>query len=192
MSRATNTDSRGRFCGRAVHGVSNLSAEDFRQIEAHRAKERPTPWAHLAMRYGVNEIDLRRLVEGSNDNEPAARPVPIQASPLSQREQRFKTMWLAGVPKSEIMLSLCISHGTADRMRVILGLPKRAAGRRPNDWTDAEDEYIRQHYTREGQTALEVAKALGRTRLAVIGRANRIGALRLRPRPEGLKAEKSA
>lgn len=127
MSKATNTDSRGRFCGRAVHGVSNLSHEDMRQIEAHRAKERPTPWAHLAMRYRVNEIDLRRLCDPLNDN----RPEPVKPAPVREAltpAQMLPPLWEAGLPVDQISNILKIDARSVSRLRERLGLPARKRG----------------------------------------------------------------
>lgn len=50
-----NTGS-GRF---ATTRRGGLTAPEIREIEAHRAKERPTPWSALAKRYGRCETDLR-------------------------------------------------------------------------------------------------------------------------------------
>lgn len=63
----------GNYCGRAARGVSSLGHEEMRQIEAHRSKDRPTPWAHLADRYGVNEIDLRQMYQPANDHDAPAQ-----------------------------------------------------------------------------------------------------------------------
>lgn len=175
MKGTANTSAGGQWCGRAVHGVSSLCGEDMRQIEAHRAKERPTPWAHLALRYGVNEIDLRRLFEPGNDNL-LPRPAPDQKQATrTERERRFRTMWAEGMPKSEISNLLGMSFPSIDKMRLKLGLSKRAEGTKPNSWSEEEDAYIRRHYIIAGETAEAVARKLNRTRLAVIGRAHRQG-----------------
>lgn len=180
MSKTTNNDSRGQYCGRAVQGVSNLCAEDLRQIEAHRAKERPTPWAHLARRDGVNELDLRAMFCGVNDRaEPVmANPPPLSLTPrttVSEREARFRTLWNEGAPKSEISYLLGMTSPQMDRIRVKLGLEKRKEGAKPNGWTAEEDAAILRHYITAGMTAEAVGKMLGRTRTAVIGRAHRKG-----------------
>jgi hypothetical protein len=134
MRGTVNTSTEGRFCGRAVHGVSNLGSEQMREIEAHRAKDRPTPWAHLALWYGVNEIDLRGLFEASNTDvrEPRAHAGPLTREELlARRDQRFIALWNADVPASEIMGSLGVSFYTVQKMRERLGLSKRAVGRPP-------------------------------------------------------------
>jgi len=38
-----------------------FTSEEIREIKAHRAKERPTPWAALARRFGRCEADIRAL-----------------------------------------------------------------------------------------------------------------------------------
>lgn len=175
MNRTSNTSVGGLYCGRAIKGVSNLCLEDMRQIEAHRAKDRPTPWAHLAARYGVNEIDLRTMFS-ANDN--LRQPAPPEDEPrltADQRDARFTAMWTEGRPKSEIMASLHIKERSIERFRVRLELPPRAPAGRPGDWTAEQDAYVLRHYVTAGETAVEVAKALGRTPLAVIGRSHRKG-----------------
>ena len=174
MKATSNTSNEGAYCGRAVRGLSNLSHEDLQQIEAHRAKDRPTPWAHLAARYGVNEIDLRGLFHPGEKPPAPPRQAPVRRS-RSEREQRFIALWTGGTPKHEIAYQTGMSNGTIDRMRLDLGLPKRAEGAKPNGWTEEEDAFIRLHYVILGETAESVAKALGRTRNAIIGRTHRNG-----------------
>lgn len=116
-----------RFCGRADTGISKLTIEDLRQIEAHRAGSRPTPWPHLALRYGVNEIDLRGLFESANDD----RPKGCVEEPLSRQEAgarrnaRFREMWIAGVPRSAMAEAMGMDIYSIDRTRARLGLAKR-------------------------------------------------------------------
>lgn len=181
MSRTANTSTEGNYCGRAVHGVSNLSFEDRQQIAAHRAKERPTPWSHLAIRYGVNEIDLRQLfAPPANDDKPEPKPTPVPevagpAPRLTERDARFTAMWNAGHPKTDIAVAFGVHIYTVDKMRDRLGLPKRERASKPDDWSAAEAAYVRQYYILKKVSASEVAKHLGRTRHAVIGFAHRQG-----------------
>lgn len=45
-----------------------LTAAEIREIEAHRARERPTPWQALARRYGRSEADIKALfIKPDND-----------------------------------------------------------------------------------------------------------------------------
>lgn len=126
MRGTANTSTGGRFCGRAVHGISNLSAEDMRQIEAHRHRDRPTPWPHLAVRFGVNEIDLRRLFEPKNDNvaEPMPTPRPEAGTPAAM----LPALWNAGVSLAQISLVLKMDERSVARMRERLGLAPRKRG----------------------------------------------------------------
>lgn len=113
--------------------ISNLSAEDMRQIEAHRAKDRPTPWAHLASWYSANEVDLRNLFEKPANDDAAAKP---EAGELSREERRaardaqFRLMWEQDIPRIEMMAALGISAATIDVDRRRLNLPRREPGRK--------------------------------------------------------------
>lgn len=51
-----NAASSGLF---ATARKGGLSPAEVREIEAHRAKARPTPWSALARQYGRCEADLR-------------------------------------------------------------------------------------------------------------------------------------
>lgn len=185
MRGTANTSAGGNYCGRAVHGVSSLSLEDMRQIEAHRAKDRPTPWAHLALRYNVNEIDLRTMfVSAANDDQPAPVAVVPLAPPRKpkprclseEREALFRVLWTSDQPKSEIQHRMALSQSQVDRLRAKLGLPARQEGRKPNCWTDEESAYVLRHYVAGGVPADAVAQKLpGRSHWAVIGHAHRMG-----------------
>lgn len=56
MTAAHNSPAAGLF---ATSRKGALSAAEIREIEAHRAKPRPTPWSALARRYGRCEADIR-------------------------------------------------------------------------------------------------------------------------------------
>lgn len=56
MSAAHNSPLAGLF---ATARKGALTTAEVREIEAHRAKERPTPWSALAKRYGRCEADIR-------------------------------------------------------------------------------------------------------------------------------------
>jgi hypothetical protein len=124
MKGTANASTAGRFCGRAVHGVSGLSREDLHQIEAHRAKDRPTPWAHLAARFAVNELDLRQLFEAKNDNQLA----PAEPPPPPTLASMLRPMWEAGVSVKQISIVLKIDERSVCRMRERIGLPPRRRG----------------------------------------------------------------
>lgn len=184
MSRVTNSSIEGNYCGRAVHGVSNLGAEEMRQIEAHRSKERPTPWAHLALRYNVNEVDLRRLFEPKNDNTappphpvPVARPAPCSAreDAMRLRDMTFKALFEAGTPREDIMAALKISASTVDKMRLRLNLPRRVPGRKAIEWTPENVAYVRRHYFVGGESANAVGRHLGCAHTAILTLARHKG-----------------
>lgn len=177
MKSTARSSSEGAWCGRAGHGVSNLSNDDMHQIAAHRAKDRPTPWPHLAVRFGVNEIDLRRLFE-VNDNVPVIAATPRPAPPRPERTARdavFTQLWEDGHAKSNIAAAMRVKLSTVDRMRDRLGLTPRTRATKPNDWSPAESFYVRQNYILGGVSASTVGKHLGRSRHAVIGFAHRQG-----------------
>jgi hypothetical protein len=179
MSRTCRSASaEANFCGRAVHGVSSLSSEDRQQILAHRARDRPTPWAHLSVRFNVNELDLRAMFEPKNDNaQPTSLPIAVSRDEAAAiREARFRDMWETGISRVIIATRLGLDVPSVDRMRQRLGLTKRGrSASRWDSWSQAEDQYIRQTYGARKQTAAQVGAYLGRTAAAVIGRAQRAG-----------------
>lgn len=125
MRGTANASTGGNYCGRAARGVSNLGHEQMRQIEAHRAKDRPTPWPHLAARYGVNEIDLRRMFEPAND-DAAQR---VESSPAAPSlADMLPGLWNAGLSLTEISNILKIDERSIQRMRERLGLAPRVRG----------------------------------------------------------------
>lgn len=69
MNASMNPASAGLFATSRRGGLSN---EEIREIEAHRAKDRPTPWPALAKRYGRCEADLRAYFAP----KPAPAPPP--------------------------------------------------------------------------------------------------------------------
>lgn len=178
MSRATNTDGRGAYCGRAANGVSALSMEDLRQVEAHRSKERPTPWSHLARRFGCNEVDLRMMYEGKIEPAKPATTIrqPVEAITL---KERLRMMWTRGDAVRNICEDLGLSERRFRTMQRDMGLPpRRPRDLRDGDWTPVEDDFLIYRLTILKQSYSEVADALpGRTIHAVKGRAERLGVI---------------
>ncbi len=177
---ARSSSREAAFCGRAAHGVSNLSREDRMQIMAHRAKERPTPWAHLAVRFNVNELDLRSMFDPRNDNlvEPVevAQPEPsARDDAMRLRDVMFTAMWNDETPRIDIMAALGISASTVDLMRRRLKLARRVPGRKPFFWTDETIAYVRRHYFVGGESANCVGRHLGCAHTAVIRLARQKG-----------------
>ena len=120
----------GRFACSARRTITNLSPAELSEIEGERSRVRPTPWAHLAAQYTVNEIDLRRMFD---PNKPAA-PAPEKPAAvtfqehLSARNVRLAEMWLAGVPAAEICRELGICNSVLSKFRARLGLAPRTPG----------------------------------------------------------------
>jgi hypothetical protein len=182
MSGNTNsaaaTFGAGRFACAARRTISNLTAAEMREIEGERSKARPTPWPHLAARYAVNELDLRRVVGSANDDaRPAPKPVALDTleDRVRLRDERFIVMWKQGTPRIDIMSALGISASTIDHTRARLQLPRRAPGRKTGDWTPEDIAYVRKHFIDGIQSPTTVGQALSRTRAAVVGLANREG-----------------
>lgn len=71
MGRATNTDTSSGAGLFATSKRGGLTGEEIREIEAHRCRDRPTPWQALAVRYGRCEADIKALFEADNDNTSA-------------------------------------------------------------------------------------------------------------------------
>lgn len=105
-----------------------LSYEEMRQIEAHRAKDRPTPWQALAAMYGRPVDALKALFEPKEPQAPAPAPPPGPQDASSKFE-----------------------------------------------WTERTDKLLRVAYGEFGSSAADVAKMIGCTKAAVIGRAYRLG-----------------
>lgn len=129
MRGTASFDARGSYCGRPARGISNLSPADLRQIEAHRAKERPTPWAHLAARFGVNEIDLRQLLDAPNDNAPVPEgrtvPAKVPVRTMLRAETDLPSLWRTSLTVAQIAEVLNIEERSVRRLRDRLGLPPR-------------------------------------------------------------------
>lgn len=120
----------GRFACAARRTISNLTPAELSEIETDRSKDRPTSWAHLAARYAVNELDLRRMFDPNKPKAVAApAPVPVTFQDhLAARGTRLSEMWLAGVPVVEICRELGIGTSVLSKHRARLGLSPRTPG----------------------------------------------------------------
>jgi hypothetical protein len=124
MGRATNT---AAYAGAGCFATSRrggLSYEEIRQIEAHRAKERPTSFQNLAQMYGQPVAVLQGLFQAA---PPKEEPAPEVAN-----DGDFQ-------------------------------------------WTERADKLLRLAYGEMASSAADVAKMIGCTKAAVIGRAYRLG-----------------
>lgn len=118
MGRAVMVhESAGSFATARRGGLTN---EEIRQIEAHRARERPTPWQALSKRYAVSEISLRQLLDGLNSIAPEKAETP--ETPL---DAEFRRLWDQGVVTDAICTELGMCRSTAWKTRVRLGLEPR-------------------------------------------------------------------
>lgn len=137
MAGTANRDGRGSYCGRAVHAVSALSSEDWRQIEAHRRRERPTPWQALADIYRVPQADLKAhfdacLLNVANDHSAPVPPseVPEEETPGTWNDRRtrlLKTMWCdLDLTAREIAAALHITERAVTSKIKRMGLIRRS------------------------------------------------------------------
>lgn len=151
-----------------------LDREQVREIEAHRAKERPTPWSALAKRYGRCEADIRALFDPKPENDNA--PAPAPAMTRESRDDAFTRMWEAGMPLQHICTALSITFEFGKQCRLRLGLePRRRGGNLAIDWTPQMDAVILREYLTAGRSADAVSRDIGVSRNALIGRATRLG-----------------
>lgn len=136
MTTNASKDIRGNYCGRAVHAVSALSSEDWRQIEAHRCRERPTPWRALSDMYRVPQVDLKAhfdacLINVANDHSAPVPPseMPEEEAPGTWNERRtrlLKTMWCdLHLTAREIAMSLNLTERAVSSKVVRMGLKRR-------------------------------------------------------------------
>lgn len=77
MTRATNAGAQGEAGLFATSRRGGLSVAEIREIEAHRAKDRPTPWQALAQRYGRPETEIRDLFRKPDNDDEAAPAWPL-------------------------------------------------------------------------------------------------------------------
>lgn len=161
-----------------------LSLEEIREIEAHRNRDRPTPWQALAARYARPVADIRAVLEAPRPSgEPVPRPIAANDSepvkPLSDRltrhERRFREMWESGVGVRDICLALGLGQTSVGILRTRLGLPGRRVGNPGHQWTPSADALIRREYIIAGKSSGAVAAMLGCSRGALVGRVHRLG-----------------
>lgn len=121
MGRATNANAMSSVGSFSTARRGGLPMEIVRQIEAHRAKERPTPRQALAKRYAVAEVTLRQMFE-------ALEPTPQPAE--DPTDVRLRDLWTRGVRSDDICSELGISRSTLWNMRCRLKLPARQVHQR--------------------------------------------------------------
>lgn len=115
-----------------------LSPAEIREIEAHRSKERPTPWQALASMYGRTVADIQALFQPTaNDN---ASPAVAETSAPEPKAPRLRgdALWTkhnlqllrlateAGYTSDKIAAMVGCSLGAVRAKRVALGISKGA------------------------------------------------------------------
>lgn len=170
----------GRFAGSCRKGP--LTADEIIEIEAHRAKARPTPWQALAAQYGRPVADLQALMGAPRpsgiirevDSEPTAPPVRVRDR-TAKHDARIKTLWENGVGVNDICRTLGIGQTTLNTCRLRLGLKSRSVGQPGITWTPEADEILIREYIVAGRTSSAVAKMLGVSRGSLVGRVHKLG-----------------
>lgn len=161
-----------------------LTMEQVREIEAHRAKDRPTPWQALAARYGRPVADIRAVMESPRpaSAQTVEPPEPPQidkrkaaSDRLTSKEPMMVRLWNQGVGVQEISRTLGIGLSSVTTLRNRLNLPSRVAGNPGLEWTPEQDEVIKREYIVAGKTSTAVAAMLKVSRGALLGRVNRLG-----------------
>lgn len=161
-----------------------LTPDEIHQIEAHRNRERPTPWQALAARFGRPVADIQAVITSprpsghirTDDDAPPPPPANTRVSDrITKHEERVKTLWDDGVGVNAICSALGISPTTLNVIRKRLKLKPRAAGNQCLVWTEEMDGVMRRDYIIGGKSAASVSKALGVSRGALLGRVHRLG-----------------
>lgn len=116
-----------------------LSSAEMREIRAHRAKARPTPWQALASMYGRPVAEIQALFgPAANDN---ASPAVAETSAPEPKAPRLRgdALWTkhnlqllrlateAGYTSDKIAAMVGCSPGAVRAKRVALGISKGAA-----------------------------------------------------------------
>lgn len=105
-----------------------LSAAEIREIEVHRAKDRPTPWQALSAMYGCSVADLQALFapKGDNDNAVAA-PATKEREP----QRRGANLW---TPHALHLLKLAVEYGqTAEQIAEMIGCSRTTVNSKITD-----------------------------------------------------------
>lgn len=120
------------------HSVSGNYTTSRRGAVDHaavwRLHERGIGAQNIAAMLGACMEDVRRVLAPEPTKELQPKPPEGPRDLLSERDERFRTMWLAGVPNAEIMAALMIGAQTVCNTRDRLGLKKRGNGGRRARW----------------------------------------------------------
>ena len=119
MNPCSTPSGRGEF---ATARRGGLTSVEIREIEAHRAKDRPTPWQALARRYGRPESDIKALFIKPDNDDKAMPP----AWPFGECDAAVQA----------VIRSVAIRHGVSlDEMS------SPQVGGRHHIWTAQRDCY---------------------------------------------------
>lgn len=106
-----------------------LTMVEIREIEAHRCRERPTPWQALSARYGRPVAEIQALMAPAPQPEPVRQPAPTTPVWDGRRIKRLKTLFIdLDLPASEVAVALGCSREAVIGKARRLGLNK--AGQR--------------------------------------------------------------
>jgi hypothetical protein len=161
-----------------------LTADEVHEIQAHRHRDRPTPWQALAARYGrpvatIQAVFYAPRPTGHVRTDDDAPPPPPHNIPIAERtpqhDDLVRALWQGGIGVREICNTLNISQTTLTLIRKRLGLKARAVGNQGLVWTEEMDAVVRRDYIVGGKSANTVSKALGVSRGALCGRVHRLG-----------------
>lgn len=128
VSQQVYTSHAGSF---ATSRRGGLTHDQIREIEAHRAKERPTPWQALSARYGKPVEDIRAVLAAPCAAVVPAEPTKPGAETWTVRdERRLRVMFIdLDLPATLVADAMGRSResiiGKASRM----GLKKRGVAR---------------------------------------------------------------
>lgn len=128
VSHQMNASLSGLF---ATSRRGGLTQEQIREIEAHRARERPTPWQALSARYGKPVEDIRALMEAPRPSGVVAKAQPAGLDLWSESdERRLRVMFIdLDLPATAVADALGRTRESIVAKARALGLKKRGVAR---------------------------------------------------------------
>ena len=127
MKSTANTSTAGRFASR------RRGLPDWDHILKLRAQGISVQ--NISQMVGCSMADVHRLLQPDPSKDNPTTP-PGEQTPDDRRQardERFRALWLAEVPRDEICHALGIGASTLDNDRRRLGLPGRVRGRKPKE-----------------------------------------------------------